>query len=245
MRGARFVNPSGWQFGCGSGYAETGDVGQLMNANSGGRERVLHEARRFFLERGYSEVSMQQIADAVGMTKAALYYHFRDKDDLFAQVVVREMSRQREIIERQIDRGGSFTELVERIALLYFDQLSPDSLRMMTDFKEHVPENRHADVHRELDLFVNSLTGMFERAAQRGEIRNISPRLAAFVFFHTLVGLVINSVRDPLLAPPADPRAAAHLVASIVLHGIATSPPSHAANGIRQPEAATTGSDTD
>ncbi len=216
-----------------------------MNANSGGRERVLHEARRFFLERGYAEVSMQQIADAVGMTKAALYYHFRDKDDLFAQVVVREMSRQRESIERQIDRGGSLTELVERIALLYFDQLSPDGLRMMTDFKEHVPESRHADVHRELDLFVNALTSLFERAAQRGEIRDISPRLAAFVFFHTLVGLVINSVRDPLLTPPTDARAAAHLVASIVLHGIAMPPGERAPAVVPQPEAAATGGDTD
>jgi AcrR family transcriptional regulator len=215
-----------------------------MNAISGGRERVLHEARRFFLERGYAEVSMQQIADAVGMTKAALYYHFKDKDDLFAQVVVREMSRQRESIERQIAAGGSLASLTERIALLYFDQLSPDSLRMMSDFKNHVPESRHEDVHRELDSFVNVLTGLFERAADRGEIRAIAPRLAAYLFFHTLIGFVINSVRDPQLNPPSDPKVAARLVSSIVLHGIVAQP-EHSSNGARTHEAAATGGDAD
>jgi AcrR family transcriptional regulator len=218
-----------------------------MNAISGGRERVLHEARKFFLDRGYAEISMQQIADAVGITKAALYYHFRDKDDLFAQVVLREMSRQRESIERQIEKDGSLAELIERIARLYIDQLSPESLRMMTDFKSHVPESRHADVHAELDRFVNALTGLFERAASRGEIRDIPPRLAAFLFFHTLVGFVINSVIDPRLTPPSDPTAAARLISSIVLHGIAGgAQPRRAVNGVLQSEpAAAVGGETD
>lgn len=181
----------------------------------------MHEARKFFLERGYAEVSMQQIADAVGITKAALYYHFRDKDDLFAQVVLREMSRQRESIEREIALDGSLSDLTERIARLYIDGLSPESLRVMTDFKSHVPESRHAEVHEELDRFVSSLTGLFERAAERGELCDIPPRMAAFLFFHTLVGFVINSVRDPQLTPPSDPAAAARLITSVVLHGIA------------------------
>lgn len=215
-----------------------------MNAASGGRERVLHEARRFFLERGYADVSMQQIADAVGMTKAALYYHFRDKDDLFAHVVVSEMARQRESIERQIACGGSLADVVQRIARLYFDQLSPDSLRMMVDFKDHVPENRHADVHQELERFVNVLTELFENAAARHEIRDISPRLAAFVFFHTLVGFVIQSVRDPLVTPPPDPETAPQLVASIVLHGIAAPDRANgSARGVMEQEPAAAGDD--
>ncbi len=218
-----------------------------MKAETGGRERVLIEARRLFLDRGYSEVSMQQIADAVGMTKAALYYHFRDKDDLFASVVVREMTRQRESIEQEIKRGDTLDRTVERIARLYFDQLSPDSLRMMTDFKSHVPESRHEEVHAELENFVNSITTLFDRAAERHEIRDIQPRMAAFLFFHTLVGYLINSIRDPQLTAPSDPESAARLVASVVLHGIAA-PESHPSvtDDVRYHEpAAATGGDTD
>ncbi len=218
-----------------------------MKAETGGRERVLIEARRLFLDRGYAEVSMQQIADAVGMTKAALYYHFRDKDDLFASVVVREMSQQRKSIEREIERDDSLDHTVERIARLYFDQLSPDSLRMMTDFKQHVPESRHEEVHAELENFVNSIATLFNRAAERNEIRDIQPRMAAFLFFHTLVGYLINSVRDPQITPPSDPESAARLVASVVLHGIAAPQSRQTIAGdarYHEPVAAT-GGDTD
>jgi hypothetical protein len=40
------------------------------------RARILDAARTLFAERGYAGTSMRDLADALGMTKAALYYHF-------------------------------------------------------------------------------------------------------------------------------------------------------------------------
>lgn len=202
-----------------------------MIVATSGRERVLQSARELFFTRGYAEVSMQQIAESVGLTKAALYYHFRDKDDLFAQVVVREMTHQRQGFAREIARGGTLGEILERLAHSYIAQLSPDVVRIMVDFKQHVPESRHTEVHQELDAFVGTLAGLFEQAAAHGEIRDISPRLGAFLFFHTLVAAVMPSLSDSLVQIPSDPAAAARLITSIVLHGIASKDQEHDADG--------------
>ena len=37
---------------------------------------------RMFIEQGYDKTSLREIAEGVGVTKAALYYHFRTKDDI-------------------------------------------------------------------------------------------------------------------------------------------------------------------
>ena len=58
-----------------------------------GRERILEEAREQFVAYGYAGVTMQRIADAIGVTKAALYYHVADKEELFAEAFVSEMER--------------------------------------------------------------------------------------------------------------------------------------------------------
>lgn len=50
------------------------------------RERILDIARRRFADSGYGATSMQQIADDLGVTKAALYYHFRAKSDLLLEL---------------------------------------------------------------------------------------------------------------------------------------------------------------
>lgn len=46
------------------------------------RERILSEALRLFGERGYVNVSVEEIAEAAGVTKGAVYHWFADKDDL-------------------------------------------------------------------------------------------------------------------------------------------------------------------
>lgn len=198
------------------------------NAARSGRARVLHEARQFFLTRGYAEVSMQQIADAAGMTKAALYYHFRDKDDLFEQVVIAEMARQRHSIEELIEtHHGSIEELVSRLAHHYISELMPDVIRLMSDYQKHVPEARHDDVHCELENFITIFNRLFERAAKNGEIGNIPPRLAASIFFHTLLGVIHQSFDPDTATEPLDPDYAACIVTSVFLRGITANIPRH------------------
>lgn len=51
-------------------------------------ERILTAARVLFAARGYRATSMQAIADEVGITKAALYYHFDSKDAILHQLTL-------------------------------------------------------------------------------------------------------------------------------------------------------------
>lgn len=46
------------------------------------RERIMAAALRLFAERGYTAVSVEDIAEAAGVTKGAVYHWFADKDDL-------------------------------------------------------------------------------------------------------------------------------------------------------------------
>ncbi|MGW3350813.1 TetR family transcriptional regulator [Nonomuraea rubra] len=51
-------------------------------------ERILEAARVLFAARGYRATSMQAIADEVGITKAALYYHFDSKEEILRRITV-------------------------------------------------------------------------------------------------------------------------------------------------------------
>ncbi len=50
------------------------------------RQRILQIALELFTLQGFDGTSLQQIADRLGVTKAALYYHFKSKDDLLDSV---------------------------------------------------------------------------------------------------------------------------------------------------------------
>jgi AcrR family transcriptional regulator len=52
------------------------------------RQGIVDTAGRLFSERGYEGASLQDIADEMGLTKAAVYYHFPSKADILRAIVV-------------------------------------------------------------------------------------------------------------------------------------------------------------
>jgi AcrR family transcriptional regulator len=59
-----------------------------MSRDPDTRDRILATADALFLERGYAGTSVQQIAKRVGITAAALYWHFENKEAIFATVLL-------------------------------------------------------------------------------------------------------------------------------------------------------------
>lgn len=52
------------------------------------RSQLLAVGRRLFAEKGFAATATEEIVAAAGVTRGALYYHFRDKRDLFRSVLV-------------------------------------------------------------------------------------------------------------------------------------------------------------
>src|SRR5262245_59750349 len=51
------------------------------------RERIIEAAHRLFYRKGYSRVGVDEIAAEAGVTKRTLYYHFKSKDDVLAEMM--------------------------------------------------------------------------------------------------------------------------------------------------------------
>ena len=56
-------------------------------------QQILETARRLFAELGYDATSLQMIADEIGLTKAAVYYHFRAKSELLRAIMLPGVQR--------------------------------------------------------------------------------------------------------------------------------------------------------
>lgn len=57
------------------------------------RNRILQAALELMAERGFAATSTREVSERLGFTKAALYYHFRTKDDLLAALVAPAIER--------------------------------------------------------------------------------------------------------------------------------------------------------
>jgi AcrR family transcriptional regulator len=121
------------------------------------RERILAVANDLFTEQGYEGTSLREIAVRLGITKAALYYHFRSKDEILAtllepfDVLIEEMLQRLEA-SRDVEAWG---EVLTWIVGQVFDYL--DFFRLV-DRNRHVVELQlerakrdHAEMHTRVE----------------------------------------------------------------------------------------------
>ena len=74
----------------GTGAAEpTGSTGLPDPSTKDTRERILDVALELFTEQGFDGTSLREIAEQLGVTKAAIYYHFESKDDILLALHLR------------------------------------------------------------------------------------------------------------------------------------------------------------
>lgn len=176
------------------------------------RARLLAAAKEEFARFGLMGARVDLIARRADVNKQLIYYHFRDKDGLYA-AVLEEIYRDIRLRERQLDLGALNPEAaMRRLVEFTFDYVAanPAFVALLTD------ENVHGGVHLQnsevlADLrspFVGLIAETLERGATKGVFRaGVDPAqfyisLAGMSFFyftniHTLSALFAKDLRAP------------------------------------------------
>lgn len=82
------------------------------------RKEICNIAAGLFSERGYKNVSMQDICNATGLSKGGLYRHFDSKSNLLFEII----SKEKRVIE-DIEEGKSAVDTLENLLALYYEDM--------------------------------------------------------------------------------------------------------------------------
>jgi AcrR family transcriptional regulator len=122
-------------------------------------ERLLLAATRLFAEQGFESTTVQQVVDAAGVTKGAMYHYFDSKDDLLYEVYARlfrvQMARLEQIAgsEESVDRR--LADAAGDVIVTTLDQLDDATifLRSMHQLSPAKQETVRADRRRYQSAF--------------------------------------------------------------------------------------------
>ena len=102
----------------------------MTTSETGVREEILKTAMRMFIEQGYHGLAMRQISEAVGVSKAALYYYFTDKEELFLAILSNYLDEMEASIDSVCAGTESNTEQIRRFVETVLSQ--PAEQRALT-----------------------------------------------------------------------------------------------------------------
>lgn len=178
---------------------------------SAARTRVLDVAERLFIERGYTAVTLRDIAGELGIRQASLYHHVPGgKEQLYIEVIEQAMARHRQGLTAAIAAAGPVLEAQLHGAATWLLSQPPVNLGRFTRSDLPAIEQPHA---RALMLTIyeallQPLQTVFEEAQESRGIRCFDAVLLAGSFIDIIEG--IHSGSTYFTTPPQ------HLAAQMI-----------------------------
>lgn len=166
---------------------------------------ILTAAQTSFLSKNYADVTMDDIADAAGVTKGALYHHFAGKEALYLAMMHADLEEKKTLFHSAVERGGTCRERLRRVVELFL-QLPPEKRELIKL------------VRRDINIFKDPIRDGLIRAYQAalpeqveiiirdgirdGELAPGDPRLLSWM--HTaIVEVILTPYAEDVLGSPA------------------------------------------
>ncbi len=145
-------------------------------------------AARHFAKYGYEGVSLDAIAKETGITKAAIYYHFKDKAHLYEAILLERLEGLVEYIEQILPPGGASGRLERYIeGVGSFLEKNPCFAAILAhefaDNGEHMSEN----ATRLLSRTLNTLTSILNKGIEEGIFEIENPMVVQMMIISTLI----------------------------------------------------------
>jgi AcrR family transcriptional regulator len=170
------------------------------------REGVLSAADRLFVERGFHATSVDQIAQAAGYTKGAVYSNFAAKEDLFFAVYERRMERAVRELERTLAAAPDPADWIESVIADTSRRRGRDDRWLSTFFEFWAHVVRRPALRKRFATIHARLEGPFVAALERHaddhqaqpvlDLRQVHLAMTAMTLGLTLERLVRPQVVD-------------------------------------------------
>lgn len=143
-------------------------------------EEVLDRAASMFLSQGYYRTRMSDIADSFGVTHAALYYHFQNKQDILSQInkraITELLNRARGIVAAERAPRDTLLELVK--AHLAYVAESPAFVATLLEHDLEIPAEEFADIQDMRRDYTEIFVATYDKAKAAGEVPEVDSNLA-------------------------------------------------------------------
>ncbi len=156
------------------------------------KNEIISKAAKLFKKRGYSAVTMRDLADALNIKAASLYNHINSKQEILATIIIGMAEAFTNEMEQIKNQPISTQEKLKKIIELHIDLTvkSPDAMACLNNDWMHLEEKLSYFVKMRADYEENFRIILKEGIAQ-GEIADRDPEIMLFSMLSTLRTLYI------------------------------------------------------
>lgn len=178
-------------------------------------------ARDKFFQFGFTRVTVDEIAQDLGVSKKTLYRHFPSKEALLREIMKQTTGEIEASVDTILnDRNSDFVEKLRRIWALLASRLSKIGQPFQQDLERHAPEVWKEVDQRRNQIIRQRFGKLFQKGVQSKAIRrDINAELLVLIYL-TLVQRIVNP--ETLSQLPLSMSQAFETIISVMFEGILT-----------------------
>ncbi|GAB5478411.1 MAG: efflux system transcriptional repressor NalD [Marinobacter nauticus] len=159
------------------------------------RESLLDAAESMFMEKGVARASLEEIARTAGVTRGAVYWHFRNKQDILDAMLERVRAPLGEMLDEAAISQDSLTNL-KHLCVIALSKLAEDEqyFRVYYILFHRNESDQALNKHRELaEEGIAFVTDIFRSPENAKKLRpGLSPELAGYLVHTQMLGLFFD-----------------------------------------------------
>lgn len=179
---------------------------------------IVNSAARLFKEKGYSAVTMRDLAKELNIKAASLYNHIASKQEILVLIVISLAEEFTEVMNDILQSEISAVDKIDRVIRLHVEisHRNPDALACLNNDWMHLTEEQLAYFLTMREAYEKNFISIVEQGVSNGELNALQPKVTAFAILSTLrtMYLWIDRTRDVSI------NELTHTVKALFLEGI-------------------------
>jgi AcrR family transcriptional regulator len=144
-----------------------------MNNNHTSKEKIISDSQGFVSQNSFFSVSMQEIANYLNIRKSLLYYYFKNKTDLFCEVINGYFLSLNKKVEIIFSENLSASQKLDKLSRLYLKELENDKLLTLSNLEINKMDDSITKAIKSIHKFIlDKFEFVINEGIEKGEFKS-------------------------------------------------------------------------
>lgn len=160
----------------------------MQPKNSDRKSEIVTISAQLFKEKGYSAVTMRDIAQAIDIKAASLYNHIKSKQEILVLMIIQIAEEYTETIRTIEASGETSVEKIKKVIQLHIDITvsNPDALASLNNDWMHLPQIELQYFLKMREEYEDIFRAIVNKGIADGEIKNYNAEVIIFSILSTI-----------------------------------------------------------
>lgn len=149
---------------------------------------IINCAAKLFKEKGYSAVTMRDIAQAMNIKAASLYNHIKSKQEILVLIIINIAEEFTFVINEIVVSNQTTIQKIDKVVQLHIDITirNPDALACLNNDWMHLTDNELIYFIKMREEYENKFRQIINEGIQNKELKNLNAEVIIFSLLSTL-----------------------------------------------------------